>query len=155
MKAIWEDKNKVYQAERKRVEQMKGVVASLEQQLVGLKEEINKGEEIREGNQQKMTDEMLYHMKFEEEMNLFKQEIEREQARERQLKRKIKEKESRVNKLQGKVNNDKGRHEAEMRLMDYEKPRASIKPNNIKEILEMEEKFNRTTKTLMTMTATF
>ena len=36
---------------------MKEVVASLKEQLVGLREEIHKGEEIREGNQQKMTGE--------------------------------------------------------------------------------------------------
>ena len=43
---------------------MKEVVASLKEQLVGLREEIHKGEEIREGNQQKMTGEMLYRIKF-------------------------------------------------------------------------------------------
>jgi hypothetical protein len=42
---------------------------------MGLSQKITQGEEIRQGNQDKLSGEMAYQLKFEEEVNLLKQSI--------------------------------------------------------------------------------
>lgn len=69
--------------------ELEKIVAELESKIMGLNEKINQGEEIRQGNQEKLSGEMAYQMKFEEEVNHLKQAITNEYAREKKLKKYI------------------------------------------------------------------
>jgi len=42
------------------------IMREIEGKIVGLSKQISKGEEIRQGNQEKISDEMIYQIKFDE-----------------------------------------------------------------------------------------
>ncbi len=41
-------------------------MTDIESKIIGLTQKINEGEEIRQGNQEKLSGEMIYQLKFEE-----------------------------------------------------------------------------------------
>jgi hypothetical protein len=42
------------------------IMKEIEGKIIGLNQKISRGEEIRQGNQDKISDEMVYQMKFDQ-----------------------------------------------------------------------------------------
>ena len=47
----------------------------IESKIIGLTQKINEGEEIRQGNEEKLSGEMVYQIKFEEQVSQLKEAV--------------------------------------------------------------------------------
>lgn len=87
VKTIWYEHKAKYEDQKRHIDELKAYADELENKIMGLSEKITQGEEIRQGNQDKLSGEMAYQLKFEEEVNLLKQAITDEFEREKRLKK--------------------------------------------------------------------
>jgi len=66
VKTIWNEKKQIYEDQKNKVDSLVIIMKEIEGKIVGLNQKISRGEEIRQGNQDKISDEMVYQMKFDQ-----------------------------------------------------------------------------------------
>ena len=68
VKAIWDQKKAVFDEQKAKNEALTEIMTDIEGKIIGLTKRINEGEEIKQENQEKLSVDMVYQLKFEEEV---------------------------------------------------------------------------------------
>lgn len=64
VKNIWEQKKAIYDEQKNKNDQLIDIMTDIEGKIIGLTKRINEGEEIRQENQEKLSVDMVYQLKF-------------------------------------------------------------------------------------------
>lgn len=75
VKAIWTEKKERYDEQKENIDALRDIMNDIEGKIIGLTQKINEGEEIRQGNEEKLSGEMVYQIKFEEEVSQLKEAV--------------------------------------------------------------------------------
>lgn len=87
VKAIWTEKKARYDEQKENLDTFRDIMNDIQGKIIGLTQKINEGEEIRQGNEEKLSGEMVYQIKFEEEVSQLKEAVANEFNRQAYLKK--------------------------------------------------------------------